>query len=64
MTSETDTAQRLTKGKATICVVNYKTPELIKLCLRSIRAFTQYPHEVVVIDNNCPDHPRWIRVVH
>lgn len=42
----------LTKGKATICIVNYKTPELIRLCLRSIRKFTRQPYEVMVVDNN------------
>lgn len=43
------------KGKATICIVNYKTLELTKLCLRSIRKFTHYPYEVVVVDNDSQD---------
>jgi glycosyltransferase involved in cell wall biosynthesis len=41
--------------KATICVVQYKTLQLTKLCLRSIRKFTNYPYEVIVIDNNSAD---------
>jgi glycosyltransferase involved in cell wall biosynthesis len=45
----------MVKGKATICVVNYKTLELTRLCLRSIRKFTKYPSEVIVIDNNSQD---------
>ncbi len=45
----------LVKGKATICVVNYKTLDLTRLCLRSIRRFTKYPYEVIVIDNNSAD---------
>ena len=60
----------LAKGKVTICVINYKTPELIKLCLRSIRKFTDYPCEVLVIDNNSQDSGleylrslKWIRLI-
>jgi len=58
------------RNKATICIVNYKTPVLIKLCLRSIRKFTNYPYEVLVIDNNSQDAPteylrslKWIRLI-
>ena len=61
---------QLVKGKATICVVNYKTPDLIRLCLRSIRKFTKYPYEVIVVDNNSQDESleylkrlRWIRLI-
>jgi GT2 family glycosyltransferase len=43
------------KGKATICIVNYKTPDFIKLALRSIRKFTKYPYEVIVVDNDSAD---------
>jgi len=43
------------KGKATICVVNYKTPDLTRLCLRSLRKFTRYPYEVIVVDNDSQD---------
>ncbi len=60
----------LTKGKATICIVNYKTLEFTRLCLRSIRKFTRYPHEVVVIDNGSADESLdylknldWIRLI-
>ena len=41
--------------KTTICIVNYKTEELTRLCLRSIRKFTKAPYEVVVVDNNSGD---------
>lgn len=58
------------KDKATICIVNYKTVELTRLCLRSIRKFTNYPHEVLVIDNNSQDESsdylkslKWIRLI-
>jgi len=42
-------------GKTTICIVNYKTEELTRLCLRSIRKFTKVPYEVIVVDNNSVD---------
>ena len=45
----------LIKDKTTICVVNYKTLDLTRLCLRSIRKFTKYPCEVIVVDNNSQD---------
>ena len=45
----------LIKDKATICVVNYKTLDLTRLCLRSVRKFTKYPCEVIVVDNNSQD---------
>lgn len=60
----------LIKGKATICIVNYKTLDFIKLCLRSIRKFTRYPYEVIVVDNNSQDESleylkslKWIRLI-
>ncbi len=60
----------LVKGKATICVVNYKTLDLTRLCLRSIRKFTDYPYEVVVVDNDSKDASveylrslKWIRLI-
>lgn len=60
----------LIKGKATICIVNYKTLDLTRLCLRSVRKFTKYPHEVIVVDNNSQDesseylrHLSWIRLI-
>jgi glycosyltransferase involved in cell wall biosynthesis len=45
----------LIRNKVTICIINYKTEELIKLCLRSIRHFTKYPYEVIVVDNDSKD---------
>ncbi len=45
----------LIKGKAAICIVNYKTLDLTRLCLRSVRKFTKYPYKVIVVDNNSQD---------
>jgi len=45
----------LIPGKVTICLVNYKTDELTRLCLRSIRKYTHYPHDVIVVDNGSGD---------
>lgn len=45
----------LIKGKATICVANYKTLDFTRLCLRSIRKFTNYPYDVIVVDNDSQD---------
>jgi GT2 family glycosyltransferase len=42
-------------SKATICVVNYKTLDMTRVCLRSLRRHTDSRHEVVVIDNNSRD---------
>ncbi len=60
----------LVEGKATICIANYKTPEYVKLCLRSIRKFTRYPYEVIVVDNDSRDESleylrslSWIRLI-
>jgi GT2 family glycosyltransferase len=60
----------LVKNKATICIVNYKTVDFTKLCLRSIRKFTHYPYEVIVVDNNSQDESleylkglKWIRLL-
>lgn len=60
----------LIKGKATFCIVNYKTLDFTRLCLRSIRKFTDYPYEVLVIDNNSADQSleylrslKWIRLI-
>ncbi len=60
----------LIKGKAAICVVNYKTFDITRLCLRSIRKFTNYPYEVIVVDNNSQDRSldylkslKWIRLI-
>jgi len=58
------------KGKASICVVNYRTLEFTRLCLRSIRRFTNYPHEIIVVDNDSRDESldylrslKWIRLI-
>ncbi|MFB0524689.1 MAG: glycosyltransferase family 2 protein [Phycisphaerae bacterium] len=60
----------MVKGKATICIINYKTLDLTRLCLRSVRKFTKYPYEVIVVDNNSQDesseylkHLSWIRLI-
>ncbi len=60
----------LIKDKATICIVNYKTPDFIRLCLRSIRKFTKYSYEVIVVDNDSQDESlkylkslNWIRLI-
>lgn len=59
-----------TDGIATICVVNYRTLDLTRLCLRSIRKYTCLPYEVVVVDNDSQDASleylkslRWIRLI-
>ncbi len=61
---------RLEKNKATICIVNYKTLDFTRLCLRSIRKFTDYPYEIVVVDNDSNDDSveylrslKWIRLI-
>ena len=58
------------KGKATICIANYKTLDFTRLCLRSIRKFTSYPYEVIVVDNDSQDESLaylkslgWIRLI-
>ena len=60
----------LITGKATICIVHYKTLDLVRYCLRSIRKFTKYPYEVIVIDNDSNDKSLdylkslgWIRLI-
>lgn len=60
----------LAEGKVTICIANYKTLDFIRLSLRSIRKFTNYPYEVVVVDNNSQDESLeylkslpWIRLI-
>ena len=60
----------LVKGKATICVANYKTLDFTRLCLRSVRKFTRYPYEVIAVDNDSQDESleylkslKWIRLI-
>lgn len=62
--------KKLKKNKVTICVVNYKTEQVIRLCLRCIRKFTKYPYEVIVVDNGSGDNSikylrtlRWITLI-
>jgi len=45
----------LLKGKAAVCIANYKTLDITRLCLRSIRKFTNYPCKVIVVDNDSQD---------
>jgi glycosyltransferase involved in cell wall biosynthesis len=59
-----------TRGKATIGIVQYKTLDFTRLCLRSIRKFTSYPHEIIVVDNGSADESveylrklKWIRLL-
>lgn len=58
------------KGKATICIVNYRTLEMTRLALRCIRKFTKYPYEIIVVDNDSKDESleylkrlKWIRLL-
>ena len=60
----------LIKAKVTICIVNYKTLDFTRLCLRSIRKFTNCPYEVIVVDNDSRDQSleylkslKWIRLI-
>jgi hypothetical protein len=60
----------LARGTATICIVNYKTLDFTRLCLRSIRKFTKYPYDVIVVDNDSKDESleylrslSWIRLI-
>ncbi len=55
-----------------IVIPHYQTPELVKLCLRSVRRYTQdVPYEVIVVDNGSKDAAslnylrsvQWIRLI-
>ena len=66
----TDLTQSGRKDIPTICIINYKTELLTKLCLRSIRKFTRTPYQVIVVDNNSCDESltylrqvKWIRLI-
>jgi len=57
-------------GKVSVCLVNYKTEELTRLCLRSIKKYTHRPYEVIVVDNDSGDKSLdylrsvpWIRLI-
>jgi cellulose synthase/poly-beta-1,6-N-acetylglucosamine synthase-like glycosyltransferase len=43
------------KGVVTICVINYKTLDLTRLCLENIRRYTHTPYKLLVIDNDSQD---------
>jgi hypothetical protein len=58
------------KARATICIPSYKTLDFTKICLRSIRKFTNYPYDVIVVDNDSRDESLnylkslpWIRLI-
>jgi len=60
----------LQKDKATIAIINYKTLDFTRLCLRTIRKFTRSPYEVIVVDNGSRDASleylkslSWIRLI-
>jgi len=60
----------LVKGKATVCIVNYKTLDFTRLALRCIRRYTKHPYEVIVVDNDSRDESleylkslKWIRLL-
>lgn len=52
----------MTPPVVSIIIVNYRTPRQIRLCLRSLRRFTDGPeHEVLVVDNGgCEDSRRYL----
>jgi len=67
---ESPLASKVVKGRATVCIVNYKTLDFTRLCLRSIRKFTKFPYEVIVVDNDSQDESleylkslKWIRLL-
>lgn len=60
----------LQRNKATIGIINYKTLDFTRLCLRTIRKFTRDPYEVIVVDNGSRDPSLeylkslpWIRLI-
>jgi glycosyltransferase involved in cell wall biosynthesis len=53
-----------------IVIPHYRTKELVKLCLRSLKYYTSLPIEVIVVENNSGDDSvdylrsvRWIRLI-
>jgi len=55
---------------ASIVIPHYQTEDLVRLCLRAIRRLTDYPYEVIVVDNRSEDgsieylrRVGWIRLV-
>ena len=59
------------KPDVSIIIPHYKTLDLVRLCLRSIRCYSETPYEVIVIDNDSGDEAslhylrrvRWIELV-
>lgn len=52
----TDSTEREPEHDAAVIVLNYRTPDLVVDCLRSLSAqIDPGRHEVVVVDNNSPD---------
>jgi hypothetical protein len=58
------------RARVSLVVVNYRTPLQTRLCLRSLRRYTEPSVEVVVVDNGSADASltylrglRWIRLV-
>lgn len=59
-----------TDASVTVCIVNYRTLDLTRLCLRSLRKHTTAPYQVLVIDNDSQDDSlaylrslSWIRLM-
>lgn len=59
-----------TGKKVAVIIPHFQTAELIRLCLRSIRKFTNYPYEVIVVDNHSQDDSiiylrslKWIKLI-
>jgi len=59
------------KPDVSIIIPHYKTFDLVRLCLRSIRRYTETAYEVVVVDNDSGDEAslqylrrvKWIRLI-
>ena len=41
--------------KASIIIPTYNALEYTKKCLRSIRTFTEFPYEIIIVDNGSTD---------
>jgi hypothetical protein len=55
---------------ASIVIPHYRTEDLVRLCLRSIRRLTDHPYEAIVVDNHSADgsleylrRVGWIRLI-
>ena len=73
---DTDQLQAIRDGRSTpdglasIVIPHYRTPDLVRLCLRAIRRLTDHPYEVIVVDNHSGDASvdalrqiTWIRLI-